>query len=148
MEPSPPVRSRSRVDVFIHFVWATKRRQQWLSPELEGPIYRCLAQEAQRFDCRVLAIGGTSDHLHVLVGLNAKTTIGQLCKAMKGVSSAMARDLTDGDADGWQDNYAAFSVSRQHLKRVTAYIQNQKTHHAMGDLWASVENLDFEQSNQ
>ena len=115
-------------------MWATKKRQQWLTPEIEDPIYQCIGQEIERCGCRLWAIGGTNDHIHVLVCLGAKTTLSELCRVMKGASSAMARDLTGGDADGWQDNYAAFSVSRHHLKRVTAYINNQKEHHAANDL--------------
>ena len=40
---------------------------------------------------------------------------------------------------GWQDNYAAISVSPGHRKRVIAYIHNQKQHHADGTLQNSLE---------
>ena len=136
-------RARSRIDVFVHFVWTTHRREPWLTPELETPIYRCLAQQVAHCGCRVWGVGGLADHVHLLVCMNAVTTCSQLMKQAKATSSAMSRDLTNGSSPGWQDNYAAFSVSRCHLKTVSAYIRFQKERHASGKLWQSVENLDF-----
>lgn len=37
-----------------------------------------------------------------------------------------------------------FSVSRSHLKRVIAYVRNQKQHHASGNLWPEWEETDSE----
>jgi len=142
-----PSRSRSRVDVFIHYVWTTRRRQPWLESQLEGAIYRCVGQEVTRFGCRMWAIGGIEDHVHLLARFNATTTIAELIKAVKATSSTLARELTNGESDGWQDNYAAFSVSRKDVKTVCAYIKNQKQHHGSGQLWPSVEDLDFENPN-
>ncbi len=147
MLPSSSSRSRSRIDVFIHFVWATNKRQLWLSPALEEPIYRCVGQEVSRFGCRLWAVNGLEDHVHALVRFNATTTLAELMKAVKGTSSTLARDLTNGNADGWQNNYAAFSVSRSDLQTVTHYIKKQKARHAAGKLWPSVEDLDFENPN-
>ena len=136
-------RARSRIDVFIHFVWTTYRRESWLVPELETPIYRCLAQQVAHCGCRVWGIGGLADHVHLLVCMSAVTTCSQLMKQAKATSSAMARDLTNGNCLGWQDNYAAFSVSCSDLDAVSNYIRFQKERHAAGKLWRSVENLDF-----
>ena len=146
MLPSSP-QPRSRIDVFLHFVWATNKRQHWLSSALEQPIYRCIGEEVSRFGCRLWAVGGLEDHVHALVRFNATTTLSELMKAVKGTSSTLARDLTNGEADGWQNNYAAFSVSRSDLRMVTQYIKNQKARHAAGKLWPSVEDLDFENPN-
>jgi len=143
----PPSRPRSRIDVFIHYVWTTRRRDPWLKSHLETPIYRCVGQEVARFGCRTWAIGGIEDHVHLLVRFNATTTIAELIKAVKATSSTLSRELTNSESDGWQDNYAAFSVSRKDVTKVCAYIKNQKQHHESGQLWPSVEDLDFENLN-
>ena len=133
---------RSRIDCFVHLAWATYRRDPWLVPSIENAIYRTLGLEAQRARCRVFAIGGIQDHVHVLLLMPATITIAQIVKPMKTTSSLMASDLLDG-CQGWQDNYAAFSVSRGDLKKVQNYIARQKERHANGKLWNSVENLDY-----
>ncbi len=136
-------RSRSRLDVFVHFVWATYRRTPWLTVEEETPVYRCIAQQVAHCGCRVWAIGGMPDHVHLLVCMNSQTTLAELMKRAKGTSSAFARDHVVGGAAGWQDNYAAFSVSRGDVSKVSRYIRFQKEHHLNATLWDSVESLDF-----
>ena len=64
-------------------------------------------------------------------------------KRVKGTSSAFARDHIAEGAAGWQDNYAAFSVSRHDVTKVSRYIRFQKEHHANATLWDSVEKLDL-----
>jgi hypothetical protein len=42
---------------------------------------------------------------------------------------------------GWQDGYAALSVSPNHVQRVMAYVRGQKQHHADGNLHPAWEPL-------
>ena len=59
---------------------------------------------------------------------------------MKGVSTNFVRDqLQTGEPFNWQDGYGVFSVSRSHVKRVIAYVENQKQHHASNKLWSERE---------
>ena len=44
----------------------------------------------------------------------------------------------------WQENYAVFSVSPWDIEKVTAYIVNQKQHHAESTLIAALEKTDEE----
>lgn len=127
---------RSKVEVYIHLVWSTYYRAPWITAEVERAVYRCIADEATRCNCNILAINGMPDHVHLVVTLPSTVSLAKLMQAVKGTSSAFARDLLPpGSAHGWQDNYAAFSVSRSHLKRVIDYVQNQKQHHASANLW-------------
>ena len=49
---------------------------------------------------------------------------------LKGGSSKWIRDQIPGPASfGWQDGYAAFTVSKSNLPEVIAYIINQREHH-------------------
>ena len=132
---------RSRLDVYAHFVWSTKRREGGLSPDLEGPVYRCMCAEAVRLDCKVMAVGGVEDHVHLLLALPATTSLARLMQRVKGVSSTLARNLSAGRFPGWQDNYAAISVSPRHVRRVERYIANQKAHHAANTTWPRAEAL-------
>ena len=117
---------RSRIYCFVHLVWATHRRHPWLVDTVENAIYRTIGLEAQRARCRVFGIGGIEDHVHVLLLMPATIAIAEIVKPMKTTSSLMASDLL-GDCQSWQDNYAAFSVSRGDLKKVRTISRARKS---------------------
>jgi len=126
---------RSKIEIYLHIVWATNHRTPWLTPEIERAVYRCISDEITRCKCEVLALNGMPDHVHLVVKIHSTTSVSALVKAAKGTSSIFARDNFEAQTNGWQDNYAAFSVSRSHLPRVIRYVQNQKQHHAENNLW-------------
>jgi REP element-mobilizing transposase RayT len=133
-------KQRSKVEFYAHLVWTTRQRAPLLTPEFERRVHRCIQSEAERLDCIVLAVNGMPDHVHLVVRMPSKLAVARLAQAVKGNSSRFANDaLGFGGAFDWQQNYAAFSVSRSHLKRVVAYVRRQKEHHAAGRLWSEWE---------
>ena len=127
-------RSRSKAEIYLHFVWATHQRLPLVTEAAEQAAYACILKEAQKQDCEVLALGGMPDHVDLLLKMPPKQSPSFLMQRIKGGSSAFVRDrlMAPGDFFGWQDNYGVFSVSRNHTRRVVEYVQNQKQHHAAG----------------
>ena len=126
----------NRIELYIHIVWTTKNREPLIQPDIEAPIYRCIGNEVHKLKCRVLALGGMPDHVHLLVSITATTNLDHLMNQVKGVSSHMANDsLVSGKNFSWQRGYGAFSIGRNLIKTVTAYIQNQKQRHHSNELW-------------
>jgi REP element-mobilizing transposase RayT len=122
--------------VYVHFVWATWDRLPYIAPSLEPSIYACIASKCQELKSELLAIGGTQDHVHVLVRLHSTVAVAELAKGMKGASSHLVtHELTPNQAFKWQGSYGAFSVSPSDVPRIRAYVRNQKKHHASGDVW-------------
>jgi len=69
----------------------------------------------------------------------------KIIQKLKGVSSAMVNDREEHEHHfRWQENYAVFSVSPWDIEKVTAYIVNQKQHHAESTLIAALEKTDEE----
>ena len=136
---------RSKAEIYLHLVWATHKRKALLTEDIERAVYRCIESEAHRSGCVVLAIGGMPDHVHLLVQVPSTVSAAALAKQVKGVSSTMVRDRMELEEPfRWQENYAAFSVSRSHLTRVMDYVKNQKARHATGKLWDGWEEADEE----
>ena len=79
---------------------------------------------------KALAIGGTSDHVHVLLGLNPTQAISNLMMMVKRDTSKWINEnrFVPGEF-GWQTGYGAFSYSQSQLDSVVNYIKNQETHH-------------------
>jgi putative transposase len=121
-------------------VWATKRRAPLLTPEIERRIHRCIVSEAEGLKCAVKAIGGTPDHVHVVLWLSPLIGAARLAKQMKGVSSALANDISGHQLRfRWQEGYSLDAVCDSHLSEAVEYARNQKRHHTDGTLRADWE---------
>ena len=131
---------QSHVEIYLHFVWATRHRAPLVTGAVAKQIYACILEQSRTLRCENLAIGGMPDHLHLAVRLPATVAAAKLMHQVKGVSSAFARDVAlGGETFGWQDGYGVFSFSRSHRSKVVAYIQNQHRHHAEQTTWAEWE---------
>ena len=74
-------------------------------------------------------VGGTLDHVHLLVGLKATHCLADFVRELKKTSSAWMRHTAGEQTFTWQEGYAAFTVSASARERVQAYIANQEEHH-------------------
>ncbi len=126
--------------MYVHFVWATWDRLPLVTPDIERNVYRYLETVCREAGCKVFAINGMPDHVHVLVSLPATIGYALLVKNMKaGSSRLVSQELKPGEWFAWQGHYGAFSLRKKDLANVVDYIGNQKQHHAGGDLWPHAE---------
>ena len=122
--------------LYVHCVWATWDRLPVLTPEIERPVYAAIVAKCHALKCEALAVGGMPDHVHLLVRLHPALAVSGLLKEVKGASSHLVtHQVCPGEFFKWQGAYGAFSVSKDALERVRAYIERQKAHHQQGDLW-------------
>jgi putative transposase len=128
--------SRSLTEIYLHFVWATKKREPVLTAQCEPIVYRCIQKECWRLGVTVLALGGLEDHVHLLAVMPGHVSASHLMQQVKGVSARFANgELPQTMFLQWQEGYHALSVSRPHVQRVKQYVLCQKQHHADANLW-------------
>jgi REP element-mobilizing transposase RayT len=133
---------QSKLNIYIHFVWATWDRHPLISEEDERELHRYIVSTSHNKKCEVLAIGGMVDHIHLLVKLPGDVTVSDFMEQVKGSSSRwMVMRRGEERAFKWQGGYGAFSVSPHDRRRVMDYIQNQKQHHADNRLWPESEKI-------
>ena len=129
--------------LYVHLVWATWKREPLIVPRLEKDLYRGIQAEVRRYGCTVLALGGTGDHVHLLVEMTPSLAPSRLAQVVKGSSSHLANhELESEGLFRWQEGYGAFTVSRWDIPRIAAYIQDQKHHHQEGTLLPDLETID------
>jgi len=117
--------------LYLHIVWATWDRLPLITPEIERSIYACIRSKCAEHNCHVLALGGTSDHVHLLVRFPATIPVADLVKEIKGASSHLVtHQIAVGEFFKWQGDYGAFTVSKGLVPEVKAYIERQQQHHA------------------
>jgi len=67
------------------------------------------------------------NRLHILLALPPKLSLSHAVRAIKANSSKWMNE--NGHRFGWQEGYAAFSVSVSNLAHVCEYVRNQPEHH-------------------
>jgi putative transposase len=133
---------RNKLRLYLHLVWAAWDRLPLITPDIERRLYRCIEKEAKDKGCKVLALNGVADHVHLVVSFPTTITIAELVKQVKGVSSHFVNDvLLPPTTFKWQGFYGAFTVSRWDVDQVVQYVKRQKEHHADNDLTAEWEEM-------
>lgn len=117
----------SYVTSIFHIVFSTKQRMQSIRNQLQPRLWDYIKDVAHNHDVRVLSIGGTDDHVHILVSLAAEANVAEVVRTLKCNSSRWLRETKP--LFSWQEGYGAFSVSPSQVERVRRYIRNQAVHH-------------------
>src|SRR3974390_3056803 len=104
--------ARSYVLNYVHCVFATKGRAQLLrNPQPLWAYMRGIARNC-KFD--ILAIGGTDNHVHILLALPPGRNLVDIVRDLKANSSRFMKTGVPGFA--WQDGYSALSVSPSQIE--------------------------------
>lgn len=116
--------------LYFHCIWATAERQPLISSETKLRLYPYITGIAKNNDCSVLEVGGTQDHIHILLQ-SSKFDLTDCIRNMKACSSGwIHKNFPDLAIFKWQKGSAVFSVSYSMIDDVRKYIQNQEQHHA------------------
>ena len=76
-------------------------------------------------------IGGTADHVHLMVALKSNHCLADVMRELKKASSAWIHERIGQRSFAWQEGYAAFTVSATVRDAVRKYISNQEEHHRL-----------------
>ena len=113
-----------------HIIFSTKNREPWIRPDIESRVWSYLGGIARENDMKALLIGGIENHVHLLLGLPPTMPVSKAVQLIKGGSSGWIKETFSGAAGfGWQDGYAAFTVSKSVVPEVEDYICKQREHH-------------------
>jgi putative transposase len=118
--------SHSLASVHVHFIFSTKNRLPLLRDDRED-MFAYLGGIVRELGGKAVIVGGTQDHVHMLVRMPLLSGISDVMRLVKTNSSKWMRHLRRDF--GWQTGFAAFSVSMSVLPEVTAYIRDQEQHH-------------------
>ncbi len=123
--------ANSYTELKYHCIWSTKNRQALIRREIESDVWALIAGTATRHGMHAARIGGTENHVHVLLDIPKTMTVSEAMKRLKGGSSnAIGQAQLPGlTGFGWQDGYAAFTVSSSAISAVVEYIARQREHH-------------------
>lgn len=112
----------------IHCVFSTKERANSIADNIREQLFAYLFGIAKNLRIEILALGGTENHIHILIAVPAKESLSDIIRDLKANSS---RWMSEKHHEfSWQQGFAAFSVSPSKVQTVKRYIRHQAEHHA------------------
>ena len=120
---------QTHLALHYHLVFHTKENRPFIRPEWKHNLHAFLGGCLKTANAIPIAIGGTNDHVHLLIGLRATHTLADVVKDIKVASSKWVHQELDHKLFGWQNGYGAFTVGTPQLENVRRYVLNQEEHH-------------------
>ena len=121
--------SSTYLSLYYHLVFSTKDRQPSIHSDWRSRLHEYLGGTVNHLGGQSLGVGGTNDHVHLLVELKATHCVANFMRELKKASSSWIRDEISSAAFAWQKGYAALTVSASIVPTVRRYIENQEDHH-------------------
>src|SRR5437868_13775951 len=117
--------AHSLVSNRVHIIFGTAGRAHTIPAERRTEVWAYMLGIGRNLKIPVIAVGGMSDHAHLLIALPPTMTLAAAVQKFKANTSRFL-----GKEFEWQEGYAAFSVSASNVPATIEYIRKQEKHHA------------------
>jgi putative transposase len=67
--------SQTLTSLLAHLVFSTRNRTPVITPEIEPELFAYMGGILKNYESRLLEVGGTSDHVHLLVSQTRRSII-------------------------------------------------------------------------
>lgn len=121
----------THISIHTHIVFSTKERIPTIGSEWRKRLHSYLGGIVKGLGGTPLAVGGTSDHVHALVGLKSSHRLDYFVRDLKADSSEWIHREIGRRLFAWQKGYGAFAVSPSNIERVRRYVTHQEQHHRL-----------------
>ena len=119
--------------LLYHVVFSTKDRRRCIEASFRDRLYEYMGGIARDVFGRAISVGGTEDHVHVLLSIRPSVSVAEAVKKLKSLSSGWVNKTLPPKKPSprfyWQSGYGAFSVSESAAPQVARYIARQAEHH-------------------
>ena len=112
-----------------HAVFSTKDRYPLITKDWRDNLHAYIGGIVRNVSGVPVAIGGTADHVHALIGLRATHRLDYVMRDLKSGSSEWVHQTVGKASFVWQVGYFGATVSPSQVETVTRYILNQEEHH-------------------
>jgi putative transposase len=130
--------------LFYHFVWATKDRLPLITPDNRDTLHSCMAAKVIELRGIVHAIGGMTDHVHLVATVPPAVALSTFVGQIKGSASHLASHSQSPHYEpfAWQQEYGVVTITERHLPVVVRYVLNQEEHHRQNTLRKKLETFE------
>ena len=115
--------------MYFHVVFSTKNREPWFQPSVRDRLNAYVGGIINNIGGICLAVGGTGDHIHILMRLKPTHQVADVVKGIKTDTSKWIKDELNLAGFSWQEGYGVFTVGPADTESVRTYVLNQEAHH-------------------
>lgn len=116
----------SRTSLFIHVIFTTKHKKDFLTEDIKQKTIQHIKATAKRNAIKIKSINATSNHMHLLLQLHSTQNLAYSMHLLKGESSSWVNlnKLLKGHF-AWQERYKAITVGVSEVRKVKNFINSQ-----------------------
>ena len=120
----------SYTNLLYHIVFRTKHGKNTIPEQHEKELYAYIMGIINNKKSKLYRIGGTENHIHLLVDIHPSFSVSDFMKELKEYSSKwLMQNHNFPNFEGWAISFAAFTYSLKDKQTIIDYIKNQKEHH-------------------
>jgi REP element-mobilizing transposase RayT len=116
--------------ILYHIVFGTKNHEKTIILANKKELYKYIWGILEHMKCILYRFNGTTDDIHIAMQLHPSVALSSLIKDVKMATVEYNKKWALFPSfNGWQDGYAAFTLSYSEKDRLIEYIKNQEEHH-------------------
>ena len=107
----------SHTRIWIHIIWATKKRERILFPDMAVQVFNFMIKKAVEINVPLEQLNIQPEHVHALVDLPSNICLSDYVQKIKGASSHWINsEQIIRSKFAWQRGFGAYSVSASQLE--------------------------------
>jgi REP element-mobilizing transposase RayT len=116
--------------LLFHVVFHTKHNNPTIPEAHEKELYAYIMGIVNNKKSKLYRIGGTENHIHLLVDIHPTIALSSFMKELKEYSSKwLLKNPNFPDFESWAVSFAGFTCNFNDKQAIINYIKNQKEHH-------------------
>jgi putative transposase len=116
--------------LYVHCIFTPKGRNSLLTDSIRVKVHKYIYGIIQGKKCYPVAINGTKDHIHLLVGFPPTLAVSDLIRDIKRSSALFINSQVNSYLKfNWQEGFGGFTVGYRELDDLCKYIITQEEHH-------------------
>jgi putative transposase len=118
--------------MYVQLVFAVKNRDAVLTNNIRKRVFEYMSGITTNLKHKSIIVNGTSNHVHILFGLDPSISVSDTVHDIKRSSSLFInKEKLCPGRFSWQEGYGGFTYSRSQIADLYNYIENQESHHKM-----------------
>ena len=135
---------RTFKSIYYHIIFHTKLNYPYLKNlSLRNQVYHFIKNKCKTHHLFLHEIGGTENHVHLLIYIPPKISVSEAVKLIKGSSSYFVnKELDNENTLYWQEGYGVLTLSSKGVPFLIRYIKNQEEHHKKKTIYSELEKIE------
>ena len=142
--------NRAYSEINLHVVWRVKHDVPVLQGHVEKQLH-CFIRAKVMQEPGVLwhDIGGTDDHVHLVVSIPPTLLMSDWIGRLKGASAYFINHrIANRKVLEWQPGYGVVTFGKNNMKWILAYVRGQRRHHARGTVHPRLERTEPDEDDK